>query len=80
MDEFFLHIFFISLHYSNTSPNFFYNSYNKKIIQKSDISSIMMFFLYVIRPIFLKTKNEINYSKDRKLYKQFKDYLYENYP
>jgi hypothetical protein len=52
----------------------------KKIIQKADISSIMMFFLYIIRPIFLKTKIEINYSRDRELYKQFKDYLYENYP
>jgi len=52
----------------------------KKIIQKADMQSIMMFFVNVIRPIFLKTKNEINYSRDRKLYKKFKDYLYENYP
>jgi len=52
----------------------------KKLVSKVNPSLSMIFFVNVIRPIFLKTKIEINYSKDRKLYKQFKDYLYENYP
>jgi hypothetical protein len=50
------------------------------IILKSDsINSVLNFFENVLRPIFLKKRYDIDYEKDKELFKKFKEYLYQNY-
>jgi hypothetical protein len=53
--------------------------YQDVILKSDSINKVLEFFENVLRPIFLRKRYDIDFEKDKELFKKFKEYLYQNY-